>query len=205
MLVRKLARYVSVVAALCVLGALVALWLFETYSSLFLKKPGDELRYSRAHTLATQYLDLVSGTNHNLSNQQHHGQAPWEYFQYPDGYDVHSGKFGFFTDEPVDDFPAKRAKEYRIVLIGGSGAQGMGGRTNDDMMYHLLEKALQSRFDADGIKIRVIDLAMAGGMARTNLQDLRAYAHPLKPDLILAYNGVNNVSQAFLSDRFLPL
>jgi lysophospholipase L1-like esterase len=192
------------VAFLSIAAALAGLWAFELYSRNFLAQPGDEVRYSRAETFSTQYLDLISGTNHNLPNQTHRGPAPWEYFQYPNGYDIHSGKFGFFTDEPVDDFPAKDAKEYRIVLIGGSGAQGNGGRTNDDMFYRLLEKALQSRFDADGIRIRIINLAMAGGLARTNLQDLRAYGHPLMPDMILAYNGVNDVSQAFLVGHFLP-
>ena len=204
MTLRKLVRDAVAVLVLAVAGVLAGLWLFETYSNLALKQPGDEVRYSRAETLATQYLDLISGTNHNLSDQAVKGLAPWEYFQYPDGYAVHSNKFGFLTDDPVDAFPPKAANEYRIVLIGGSGAQGMGGRTNADMFYHLLETALRDALAPDGIVPRVINLAMAGGFAATNLADLRAYAHPLEPDLILAYNGVNDVSQLFLTGTLLP-
>jgi len=182
----------TLVLILCAVGAL---GLFELLDRLVLGSDKDELLYGREETLMTGYLDLMSGVTHISSNHKHKGPAPWEgNIQYPEGHEIESNKFGFYTELPVDDFPDKQEHEFRIILIGGSGAQGNGARTNGDMFYSLLQSHLNEAFGGD-VLIRVVNLAMPGQHVVTNLFDLRAYAHPLQPDLILAYNGVNDTVQ----------
>jgi lysophospholipase L1-like esterase len=176
-----------------------------TVSELFLRftSAAPEIAaYSANRQLTTTSMNVVSGAGHISSDFHHTGAAPWEAIKYPEGYDIRTNKFGFFTDYPVDEFPAKAANEFRIVLLGGSGAQGHGGRTNADMFYKLLEKALNEDFSAQNIQVRVINLAMAGGQAVSNMMTMRAFAHPLKPDLILAYMGANDISQVLASKSF---
>ena len=147
--------------------------------AFFLKKPGDQEDYSLKLAIHFLYQDLLSGTNHMQPNWHQTTPISGIAFRYPAGFDVRSNKFGFFTDWPLDEFPEKGPREYRIILIGGSGALGVGARTNEDMFYRRLEKALQEKFSSDGITIRVINLAVAGATVATQLRDLRAYARPL--------------------------
>ena len=53
-----------------------------------------------------------------------------------------SGEYGFFIDFRLESPPPKHDNEIRIVLTGGSTAQGWGGRTNADMFYQLLPAKL---------------------------------------------------------------
>src|SRR5262249_42759019 len=55
------------------------------------------------------------------------GAALWSN-TYPD-FDVTSGEYGFWIDHALENWPAKERKEIRIILTGGSSAQGWGGRT----------------------------------------------------------------------------
>jgi hypothetical protein len=74
-----------------------------------------------------------------------------------------SGDHGFFVDIDIDHPPTKEPNEYRIILTGGSGAQGFGGTTNDRMLYRRLEAELNKIIKATNgdTKVRVINLAMA--------------------------------------------
>ncbi len=151
------------------------------------------------HPVATISTDDIYSVYPNLDYE---GTAPWETRgRVPESriFHIHSNRFGFYTEFPVDQFPPKQEKEFRIILVGGSGAQGHGGSTNDRMMYRILEKKLQQSLSDTGFKVRVINLALAGHEARTNSIVLRAFAHKLKPDMILAYNGANDIAQ-FQSD-----
>ena len=128
----------------------------------------------------------------------YNGLSPWETRGRVNEsriFHIRSNRFGFYTEFPVDNFPEKEKNEFRIILIGGSGAQGHGGSTNDHMMYSLLEKKIQKSFANTGVTVRVINLALAGHEARTLSSVLRAYGHKLKPDMILSYNGANDIAQ----------
>lgn len=108
-------------------------------------------------------------------------------------YKIKTNKFGFFTPFPVDNYPEKKHKEFRIILVGGSGAQGHGASSNAKMFYSQLEKRLNANFEKDGFEVRVINLGLAGMEAKQIAPILRTFGHRLKPDLILAYVGANDI------------
>tara|TARA_R110002072_G_scaffold51608_1_gene138372 strand:+ start:1927 stop:3066 length:1140 start_codon:yes stop_codon:yes gene_type:complete len=139
-------------------------------------------------------------------NFRHQGRMPWEE-RYNrnnyDDYDVRSSRFGFFTEHPVDNFPAKEAGEVRLVLVGGSGAQGWGGRTNSSMFYSLVQAGLDKRFA--GVRVRVINIASAGHQLYPNCAaTLDYFAHDLRPDAIVAYVGANDLGQPHANNWIVP-
>jgi hypothetical protein len=182
--------------------SVIGLYAFEFYISAtdpeyddyWWKYPREPLPIS-PHPVAT----LASGTLGSMyPDLDYKGVAPWETRgRVPESrvFHVRSNRFGFYTDYPVNEFPVKQANEFRIILVGGSGAQGHGGSRNDRMMYKLVERALANSLADTGYKVRVINLALAGGEARTNSGILREFGHRLEPDLILGYNGANDIAQ----------
>lgn len=156
------------------------------------------------NTLRTLELFPYSGW-HIQANFHHKGDMPWEHQPYKD-YDVKSGSMGFFVDFDLNDPPPKGPNEFRIILIGGSGAQGWGARTNEDMLYRQLEHKLNSLLKDTGFEFKVINMAMGASIAYQNFIDLNRFAHPLEPDFILSYSGVNDISVPFhaqnLNDGF---
>lgn len=119
------------------------------------------------------------------------GPMPLEKNAMYDDFDVESGDHGFFIDFDLEDPPAKKVDELRIVLIGGSTAQGFGGQTNDHMLYRLLERRLNAV--VRGYRVRVINLALVNSMTYQNFVVLNKWGHALEPDLILSFSGVNDV------------
>jgi hypothetical protein len=81
---------------------------------------------------------------------------------YYDDFDVTSGEYGFFIDFRLEATPPKQDNEIRIVLTGGSTAQGWGGRSNADMFYELLPAKLSQELQERGqnCKVTVVNLAM---------------------------------------------
>ena len=49
---------------------------------------------------------------------------------YYDNYDMTSGEYGFFIDFRLETPPPKQDNEIRIVLTGGSAAQGWGASSS---------------------------------------------------------------------------
>jgi hypothetical protein len=133
---------------------------------------------------------------HLPANFLHRGALPRESQPYSD-YTIQTGSMGFFVDFDLNNPPPKARDEFRIILTGGSGAQGWGAQTNELMLYRQLEKQLNSRLKGARLHVRVINLAMAGTVAYQNFITLNRYAHPLKPDLILSYIGYNEFEQLF--------
>ena len=172
----------SMICALVLLSVLDRILAKRTsgYSDLWQDRP----------TLST--LDFYPYTGHHI--QAHFHQAG------PDvrdnqNLDVRSGDHGFFVDFPIDHPPPKAAKEFRVILTGGSAAQGFGARTNDDMFYRRLEKkvnALLASRQRDE-RLRVINLAMAGSISYQNFLALNLWGHALDPDAILSFSGVNEL------------
>lgn len=147
------------------------------------------------HSLATHLTPTFRAVHPGLNYE---GPAPWETRGRVDEarvFHIRSNRYGFYTDFPVDQYPKKEAKEFRIILVGGSGAQGHGGSSNEHMMYHVLQEKLQHSLRDTGFKIRVINLAVGSHEARLNSGVLRAFGHAVKPDMILAYNGANDIAQ----------
>jgi hypothetical protein len=109
------------------------------------------------------------------------------------------GSMGFAIDFDILSPPAKQSNEYRIILIGGSGAQGWGASSTETTMARVLETLLNKR--ADGHTYRVINLAMGSSVTYQNFISLNRWAHPLQPDLILSYSGVNDCVVPLVHDQ----
>src|SRR5580704_6207675 len=115
---------------------------------------------------------------------------------YYDEFDVTSGEYGFFIDFRLEAPPPKADNEIRIVLTGGSAAQGWGGRTNADMFYQLLPARLTQELQEHGqnCKVTVVNLAMASSLIYQNFIALNKWAHPLQPDAIVSFSGHNELA-----------
>jgi hypothetical protein len=115
---------------------------------------------------------------------------------YYDGFDVTSGEYGFFIDFHLETPPPKQDNEIRIVLTGGSTAQGWGGRSNADMFYRLLPLKLSRELQEHGrnCKVTVVNLAMGSSHIYQNFIALNKWAHPLQPDAIISFSGHNEIA-----------
>ncbi|MDX6768443.1 MAG: hypothetical protein SF051_02845 [Elusimicrobiota bacterium] len=125
----------------------------------------------------------------------HRGPLPRESQPY-DRFEVRTGPMGFLTDLDLDAPPPRAPGELRVVLTGGSGAQGWGASRNETMLYRRLEEKLSARLRR---RVRVVNLAMAGSVAYQNFIALNRHAHALAPDLIVAYLGYNDFQRPFES------
>src|SRR3984957_9666223 len=119
------------------------------------------------------------------------GKLPWSDFY--DDFDVASGEYGFFINFRLEAPPPKEDNEIRIVLTGGSTAQGWGGRTNANMFYQLLPTRLTQdlRERGQNCKVTVVNLAMGASHIYQNFIALNKWAHPLRPDAIISFSGLN--------------
>src|SRR5580700_3948342 len=122
------------------------------------------------------------------------GKLPWSKFY--DDFDVTSGEYGFFIDFRLEAPPPKADNEIRIVLTGGSSAQGWGGRTNADMFYKLLPVRLTQRLQEQGgnCPVTLVNLAMGSSHIYQNFIALNKWAHSLQPDAIVSFSGNNELA-----------
>jgi hypothetical protein len=144
---------------------------------------------SRERTIRT--LDLYPWTGWQVQSDFHHkGDMPYEEQPYRD-YDRTTGRLGFF-DVDVLNVPPKAPCEKRIILIGGSGAQGWGARTNADTIARRLETWLNPDAEAQKFTIKVFNLAMGSSISYQNFIALNLHGHRIEPDLIVSYSGRND-------------
>lgn len=191
-------------AGIVVISIFVSLLVLE-WGSYLLASPDDVARYPSRPQPNVMQPNALHSFGHILENLDYVGPQPWEPSskRLPrDRYHIRSSRFGFFTDHPVDEFPAKIPGEFRILLMGGSGAQGHGAQTNDDMFYKKLEVALTDRLRDVVPRVRIINLAQAGAYAFINARILNLYGHGLGADMILGYNGPNELSLPY-SNKFI--
>jgi hypothetical protein len=144
-----------------------------------------------------EYYPFTGGQIQAYKREQ--GKLAWSDF-YKD-FDIASGEYGFFIDFRLEAPPPKEDNEIRIVLTGGSAAQGWGGRTNADMFYQLLPTRLTQELQEHGqnCKVTVVNLAMASTQIYQNYIALNKWAHPLQPDAIISYSGSNEIAVPWTS------
>src|SRR5262245_20359991 len=140
-------------------------------------------------TMRTGELYPYTGIHMQPYARERGAEVLWDN-TYPD-YDVTSGEYGFWIDHALESWPAKEPKEIRIILTGGSTAQGWGGRTNADMFYKLLPAKLSKE---TGCKVEVINLAMGSSTTYQNFIALNKWGHALKPDAIVSFSGNNEIA-----------
>jgi len=193
----------SVVALLlCSATLVVGLLLGEGYLTWRYGRPTDE----SLGKMTIRYNTLYPYTGFQTeSNARHVGAMPFENQDFYSHFDVRTGDHGFFIDFDPEEPPAKERMEFRVILIGGSSAQGWGGSTNARMLYQVLERKLNSIVaKKTALSYRVINLAMAGALTYQNFIALNIWGHGLRPDAILSYSGGNDlfVPQQEGSDAF---
>jgi len=117
--------------------------------------------------------------------------------------EIHTGQMGYwYPDFDFNNPPRKAANEFRIVLIGGSGAQGQGqAMPNSKMLYAQIEARLNEYGKQTGKTFRVINMAMGGTRTYHNFIDLNLFGRKLEPDLILTYSGFNDWILATFFER----
>jgi lysophospholipase L1-like esterase len=179
---------VTLTAAVLLLG----LKLFDSYL-LSHRHPATADDDADAPTMRTlEYYPFTGGQIQAYKREQ--GKLPWSKFY--DNFDVESGEYGFFIDFRLEAPPPKQDNEIRIVLTGGSTAQGWGGRSNADMFYRLLPRKLDQELQAHGqnCTVTVVNLAMGSSLIYQNYIALNKWAHPLKPDAIISFSGANEIA-----------
>jgi hypothetical protein len=186
------------VSTILTIGALfLCLKLLDVYL-LWLRHPGVAHEDADEPTMrTTEYYPFTGGQIQAYKHEQ--GKLPWSSVY--DDFDVASGEYGFFIDFRLEAPPPKQDNEIRIVLTGGSTAQGWGGRTNADMFYQLLPTKLTQGLQEHGqnCKVTVVNLAMASSQIYQNFIALNKWAHPLQPDAIISFSGANEIAVPWTS------
>lgn len=93
-----------------------------------------------------------------------------------------------FRDKPL--LP-RQDNEYRILILGGSTAWGLGASSNEKTVAGVLESQLNSR--SGNHTYRVMNGAYPGWQSRQELTALMEYYDEFDPDLVIAITGWNDV------------
>jgi hypothetical protein len=108
--------------------------------------------------------------------------------------------------EPRDISVPKPADEYRIFLVGGSTAYGLGaiGETVESMDWysleyretisHVMEKILNASAPIPGKKIRVYNTAVWGYSYQHHLMRYMTKLRRYEPDCIVSFDGANEIA-----------
>lgn len=95
------------------------------------------------------------------------------------------------------DYPVKKLKGvFRILVFGGSAAQGNGLDIKKSWSY-FLQETLQKQNLPPFKKIEVINLANGSYTSIDDYVNLVKYGLPLSPDLVIIYNGWNDIESFF--------
>ena len=85
----------------------------------------------------------------------------------------------------------REENEYRILILGGSTAWGLGASSNENTVAGALESQLNS--NAENHTYRVMNGAYPGWQSRQELTALMEYYDEFDPDLVIALTGWNDV------------
>lgn len=184
-----------IVVFICLAAALTALKLFDMYLMATVPAPliPDE-EFPKTTMRSFEIYPYTGGQVQPYMRES--GELLWSN-AYKD-FDVVSSEYGFFIDHPLEAWPRKVPNEIRIILTGGSAAQGWGGRTNADMFYKLLPARMTQ--DLGGrCTVTVVNLAMGGSIIYQNFIALNKWAHELDPDAVLSFSGHNEIALPWLS------
>src|SRR5260370_21830532 len=175
----------SLVVLISLTAALATLKAYDYYLISSIAAPYPDIDVD-APTLRTGEFYPYTGLHPQAHKRERGNEVVWDR-TYGDGYDMRSGDYGFWIDHPLENWPPKAADEIRIILVGGSAAQGWGARTNEEMFYKLLLQKLSR----PGCKVEVINLAMSAWIIYQNFIALNIWGHALNPDAILVFAGHN--------------
>lgn len=85
----------------------------------------------------------------------------------------------------------KDKNTYRIIILGGSAANGKGASSNDTTIAGYLEKILTEKIK--GRSFEVYNMAIFGYISAQELITLQFHGLDFKPDLVIDINGYNDL------------
>jgi lysophospholipase L1-like esterase len=104
-------------------------------------------------------------------------------------------KDGFVDISPDRSVPKRKSPgEFRVFLLGGSTAMGVGAETMSQTISGYLEKELKDRFP--GRDIRVVNAAVGGFNSFQEYMYLIVKVSEYSPDLIVTFDGTNDADDA---------
>ncbi len=107
-----------------------------------------------------------------------------------------TGDEAFICNEVCKPIPLdKPAGEFRIFVLGGSSVAGHGVETGAQTIPALLERQLNASGKFLGKTVRVINAGVGGHFSGQEMVTLANRIIPLQPDMILTYNGYNDLLQ----------
>lgn len=114
-------------------------------------------------------------------------------------YDYKNNSLGFRTPERPFQKPTNTK---RIITLGGSTT--WDGPTNDSTWPTILESKLNNYYKDKNIKIEVINLAMDAAPSVMSLTILNLIGVYYEPDLVISYDGINDVRMARYWKNIIP-
>jgi lysophospholipase L1-like esterase len=93
-----------------------------------------------------------------------------------------------FRDKPIEP---RKPDEFRILLLGGSTAWGMGASSNEHTVAGVLESILND--GEDKVSYRVMSGAYMGWRSRQELVALMEFYDRFDPDLVVSLTGYNDL------------
>src|SRR5262249_2445970 len=118
----------------------------------------------------------------------------------PDGTTARFNSIGFRSPEFVD-LPPKQPNEFRIVITGGSVSISWGvseACTLDSNLRRLLSERFPDKI------VKVFNLGSAGWKSLQELIAIERYGLDIRPDLIIALDGFNDITHSFNSSQTSP-
>ena len=157
--------------------------------------------YASVNQIRSRYGDNILVLAHGgatRSHRPHHylGYIPAPNFQRGDN---RHNRLGFRGD----DFSAtKHADTYRIVAVGGSTTYSVHAEDYRESYPDLLNDYMQN---AGFESVEVINAGVAGYSSYENLINISFRVIPLEPDLIIIYQGINDIDKRLVypSERYL--
>lgn len=153
-------------------------------------------------------LEVICGAFYTMQNGEHRpawfGGKPLETTKFKDDYDFDTVAIwtnrptprseGLYAKEPIS-LPSKAADEYRVFIIGGSTTVNIRKPLGDRLSDHI-ERGLGS---INGKRARVYNFGVPSYTTFTALSLLAGKLTGLQPDMIIAYDGVNDAHYGALA------
>lgn len=192
---KKIRRTVYFIVVLAFLSIPASLFLFEAFADRFLPKLPEQFeKITPVSITQTPVMDAVGLVATLFPNLHYIGPADWEgSSQYTNiNFQITTNQQGFWDERDFGVYHRKtKPNEFRIIVIGGSGAQGHGATSSQKRFSKLLETSLNG---SQHVKtVSVFNMAMAGGEAVSLTPILRTWGHNVNPHLIIAYVGANDL------------
>jgi hypothetical protein len=150
----------------------------------------------RDYVVTTQPANLVLGNSKHPA-EVYYGDTGCAT---PDGTKARFNSLGFRSPEFVN-LPPKQPDEIRIIVTGGSASMSHNVSEACTLAVNL-QRMLTER--APTKVVRIFTLGSGAWKSFQELIALQRYENDIKPDLIVAFDGFNDITHSFNSDVLAP-